>query len=1130
MALQFVAGPSGSGKSYYLYKTITEEARRNPDERFLFMVPEQFTMQTQKELVKAHPNHALLNIDIISFNRLAYRVFEETGYASAPILEDTGKILVLQKILNDNRDELQILGKMYDKIGAAAKVNSLLSEFTQYRVDVSEVRNTNKKLPELLNRKLKDIEIISEKFSEYMRDKYLTAEEVPAVLSTVIENYKELDGATVVFDGFTGFVPTQMLVVEKLLKMCKKVIVSVTTDRAAGVAVKSSPSNLFHMTHQMVENLLKAAANAGAEALKTVYIEPSEKSRFKKNSALSFLENKLFRYEYKKYEKDQQSIFIGEARSPRKEIEAAAQVISRLVRCEGYRYRDFAFVSGDLETYGENTRQIFEENDIPCFLDQKQSIMSNAAVEFIRAAIDIASDDFSYKSVFRFLKSGMTEFTADEISLFETYVIANGVKGYRNYLKKWERLCSTIDGSQLEIINDIRGRFTELIREYIEEYKVRNATVRERSTAVYGLLVSCKIQDKCEMMADEFESRGELSKAKEYRQIFKMIIDFFEKYVEILGDEKVSAQLYSQMADAGFEDMRLGIIPPNQDQVVIGDIERTRLKDIKVMFFAGLNDGIVPKPADKANILSETDRKVLSDMDIELAPDARSEMYRQRLYLYLNMTKPSEKLYLSYSMTSMGGDALQPSYLINVIREMFPGISIMKTDSANFSEKIETYTGRNELLLEGFEKIEEKTPENDFLELVSFFRQSDEGELIVHSLIDAVSLRKPDTNISAAAAKMIYGVNNSFSASRVECFGKCEFSHFLKYALQLKERDVFEFTAADIGNILHEAIKEFSNSLSDKDIDSLTKEEINDAADAAFEKAYQNGRNNADSSTSRAFDMMRLKMINRTTALCMVEQIRQSEFVPFAFEKEFVVNGVKGTIDRIDICKSDIETFLRIIDYKSSSRKLKLDQLRYGVQLQLPLYLAAAKDIVRPVVKGLSEAAGMYYYGMGSSMVEVNYMEQEVDDEKRISEFKLNGISRKEPEILRLLDKNLDGPGTSSNIINVSINKNDKKGDKELKLSKYSSVASADDFKNIEDYTRYLLKKFRKEIESGSAKIDPKEVAGSDSCEFCEFASICKFDEKIPGFRKLRCVEKTNEENIKLMIEELFGGNKNDGD
>ncbi len=1124
MSLQFVAGPSGCGKSYYVFKKIIESAMAKPKEKFIVIVPEQFTMQTQKDLTRMHPAHALFNIDILSFNRLAYRVFQETGVNQAPILEDMGKILVLQKIMSENKKKLNILDGMIGKSGAAARMNSQLSEFMQYNVDPKLLEEKEGEMPELLKRKLQDLRLISSEFSNYIKERYLTAEEVPVILSRVIEAYEGLKGATVILDGFTGFVPTQYMVLEKLMKMCKELIVTATTDKKAGLRRKSSKSNLFHMTHEMAEKLIFLAEKSGIEVKADIILEDIGCGRLAGKEALTFLEKSLFRYEYKTYSKDQDEIHIVECRNPDSELESVSEIIASLVRQKGYRYRDFAVVSGDIQEYGPCAERIFRENNIPCFIDRKQNLMNNPAVEFVRAAVEMAVDDMSYRSVFRFLKSGMSKLSKEEIYLMENYVLAFGIRGRKGYEKNWQRVKGNISAPDLEKLNEIRNSFLESVSDFMDGFREKNASMESRIRVLYQLITDHGIQEKCSQLEERFNIENELTKAREYAQVYRLIMDFLEKLADIMGGEKLSLELTRQLFEAGIQEMQIGIIPSGQDQVLVGDIERSRLKNIQVMFFVGLNEGIVPKPVERQGILSQADREQLSRENITLAADSREEMYKQRLYLYLNLTKPSEKLYLSYCRSSASGEALLPSYLIVSIKELFQKLNIQDEQSIKERYGLETKRGRKEALLDGFCTLGEKEAEESFLELAASSRKEEEN--FVDYMSQGAKEHCPDTNIDRKSAEKLFQKNMRYSASRLENYGKCAFRHFLSYALKLRERDVYEFSAADIGSVLHEAIKNFCDRFQKEGWKETEEKEIERFADDAFELAYKNSTE-AKFSSSSFFDKEKLSRINRMTAKAVYEQVMRGSFRPLASEVDFVLEGIKGCIDRIDVCEGDTAAYIRIVDYKSGKRDINLNEFYYGTQLQLPLYMTAACQLAKPRFGKTMEPAGIYYYGMEDPILQVKEWNEEIPEEKKLKELRLKGISRKEQEILKLMDGKLK-PGTASDVIPVKFNKS-LGADGQPELEKRSRVLSREEFGCLSKYTYYLLKKKRKEIEEGKAAINPKEIDKTDSCSYCPYQSVCRFDEEIPGYKKTHCAVQNDEDVLKLMLEKLEKERENHG-
>ena len=409
--------------------------------------------------------------------------------------------------------------------------------------------------------------------------------------------------------------------------------------------------------------------------------------------------------------------------------------------------------------------------------------------------------------------------------------------------------------------------------------------------------------------------------------------------------------------------------------------------------------------------------------------------------------------------------------------------------------------------------------------------KNEKGISYVEKLISAALYHKPNTYISKEAAASLYGVNTGFSASRLEKYGSCPFRHFLEYGAVLKEREIFEFSPADIGSILHSSVKRFCDMMDEAGWDRK-KEDVESIADKAFDISYGEYEN-AMYSSSRSFDEMRLKKINRITAWCVFEQTKRSGFVPLASEERFITEGVKGIVDRIDICRRGNVNYIRVIDYKSSAREPDLNKFYNRIQIQLPLYLTAANDLIGARDKSKkTEPAGIYYYNMTEPMIEVESLDEKITDEQRLKQLRLSGISRKEPEILMMLDNTLE-PGVKSVIIPAEFNaKPDKNGD--IIVGARSKVCSLEEFCVLEKYTKHMIKGMRKEIENGRAAIEPKDVDGTDSCTYCPFLSVCGFDVRIPGYRKERCGKLSDEEALKKMLDELteegnLNGNQLDG-
>lgn len=815
MSLQFIMGNSGAGKSRYAYEKILAEAARHPEKNYLIVVPEQFTMQTQKELVSLHPAGGILNIDILSFQRLAYRIFEETGGSLYPVLEETGKSLVVKRVAQEKKKELTILGSTLKRTGAVSQMKSLISELKQYQIAPSELdawaEETGEK--KLLAAKLKDTGVIYRAFEKYLENRYVTAEDVLEVLAGKLEESALIKNSEVLVDGFTGFTPVQIGVLGKLFRLCAKVYVTIIMDEREDPYKKAIPHQLFAMSRQLVQQLMKAADEAGCPVEPEIWVRRSGHGRFQPGSTMDQLEQRLFRYgkrgfsgngiekrpesgtEAKTgnpaagYEAKQQGIYISVAPNPRAELEETVRLIRRMVREEGMRYQDFAVLTGDLSVYGTYAREIFEKCGVPYFVDEKHSVLMNPFVEFLRAAIEMVVQSFSYESVFRYLRCGLSSLDREETDAMENYVLALGIRGLKAYGETWTRGYRGIKPDEVPQRNLLREKFYAEVQPFAERMKKKDATVRERTEALYALAVQNQMQEKLEERRQQFEQQGQEAFAKEYSQIYGIVMELLDKIVEVLGEEKMTLAEYQEILEAGFAEASVGIIPPTADQVLIGDNERSRLKDIRVLFFVGVNDGLIPRHDAGGGILSEYDREELERADAKLSPTARETMYQQKFHLYRNLTKPSERLYLSFAKAGASGEAQNPSYLINEIRKLFPEILVRDIEKEEKpEEKLEMPRSGEALFLEELGRAAEGEIDPLFEELYRWYAAHPEAGIPAETYRKAAFLRCADGVIGKSAASALYGDTLKNSATRLEKYAACAFAHFMEFGLQIRER------------------------------------------------------------------------------------------------------------------------------------------------------------------------------------------------------------------------------------------------------------------------------------------------------------------------------------------------------
>lgn len=1154
MGLQFYFGASGSGKSTTVYKDIIEWSRREPDREFLILVPDQFTMQTQKELCLL--NEGIMNIDVLSFSRLTHRIFEEVGKEERIVLDDTGKNLILRKVAAERKEELKVLGGHLNQVGYIHEIKSVISEFMQYDIDpkgMEELISYGAKKGELSS-KLLDLKLLYEGFLSFLKEKYITTEESLDLLSKSLYKSPTIQNSIVVFDGFTGFTPVQNRLIKELMVQAREVIMTITIDTDENPYEMDGEHKLFYLSKKTVASMEKMAKEAGIERRKDVMLPKEKLPRFKKCMELSHLEKNLFRQKKSVFQEKNQAVFLTEGANPREEIQQVCVQIKNLLRKEQYCYRDIAIIAGDLEAYGHLIDMECRRYDIPVYLDQTKGVLDNPMVLSIISALQVVLYDFSYDSVFRFLRTGLTGLSMEETDRLEYYVKALGIRGKRTYQKpfirrtgemmKWEEgdgeksdELSNAPIHRLECLNQSREKLMTLMSPLLEmpwtrengreetdkiQEKSKRYSAKNLVKAVYDFCVISDLQAKMEQLEAEFTEQGDLAKAKEYGQVYPLIMDLLNQIYELLKEEAMTLQEFSDILTAGFSELKVGTIPQNVDQVVAGDMERTRLKQVRALFFVGINDSAIPGGGKKGGLISDMEREFLQESGVELAPTGRQQMFIQRLYLYLNLTKPSEKLFLSYSRVDQEGRGNRPAYLVDVIKGLYKELKAegnkdgLEHQIAAKKDGLDDFAGLMRSYGQGLlEEDEEKR--KDFFTLYRFYEQEDE----VNRLIDAAFYEYAPAPLSKEAARLIYGDVLESSVSRFEQFASCGYAHFLKYGLLLLEEEEFSFEAVDMGNVFHTVLEGFSHYLKERNLTwfQFTEEQAQSYVEEKLTAlSVEYGETVLLNSARNAYILKRMERILNRTIETLQYQLKKGVFEPKAFElpfsmvKEFdgKTMKVRGRIDRMDTVEKDGVLYVKVMDYKSGNVKFDPVSLYYGLQMQLALYMNSAvlmEEKEHPDKQ--VEPAALLYYQMADPYVERG---EEVSSKEQIEEaihtaLRTKGVVLEDEKLVAMLDGSfLD----ASTVIPV-----ERKKAGGYKAG--SGVVTRDELKAISQYADLKIKEIAAEILKGEIPINPYEKENKTPCTYCSYQGICGFDKKIKGFEHKQLNALSKEEAMEKM-------------
>ncbi|MCR4890857.1 MAG: PD-(D/E)XK nuclease family protein [Lachnospiraceae bacterium] len=1094
--LKLVLGPSGSGKTEKVFQDMIRDSIEMPERNFIVVVPEQFSHATTKFIIERHPRKGIMNIDVLSFARFAHRIFDSAGGDMAEILDDTGKNLILRQVASEHLEELTVLKGCIRRQGIISEVKSIISELIQYEVDPVETEEVCQgEAKRYLSSKLHDIGVLYRAFREKMGSDYITKEELLERAERVCQEAPFLRGACVIFDNFTGFTPIQYRFIRSLFNITDSIRVTLPYDGRNG--------DFFALSIETIAHLRSLASEAGWE-VKTDHLYDNPVRRYAQREDLDFLENNIFRQKGKRWEGDSSHIRLCSLKNPTEEVGFVCEEIVRLVREEGYRYKDIGIVMSDVGRYGRILKEEADRLQIPCFVDETNRVYMNPLVEFIRSALEIIIDNFSYESVFHFLRTGLMDLSPEDIDVFENYVRALRIRGRKKYRDRFSLHVKGMKEEDLEHINSLRERILEAFGPLDKLTPSKKLTARKYVEALRDFLANLQVDEKIATLSDRFLLQGEDRLSDEYGQILEKVDGLFTRIENLIPGEKMALREFLDTLNAGFDEMRIGTIPPGADSVTAGDMTRSRFSAIRALFFLGLNESLIPKENAGSGLLSDLDREFLKARNVNLSPTAREKIGEEKLYFYLSITKPKDLLCCTFSRNDREGKVIRISYFVSVLRGLFPKLAIETIQEGEYRSDLRT--DRDALISLSRSLACKQAPEDGDKELFRFFSASADYRDQVRMMTEAAFRHYRSDPISKAVAKELYGSGTIASPTRLERFASCAYEHYLRYGLRLMEREEFGFERRDLGNVLHGVLNLCGEILAARGqtFEDLDDEEVGKLTEQVLDRFLRENENVVLLSSQRnRYFVNRISRILKTTVKVLGEQEKSGDFRAEAFEKQFRSEGFIGRIDRIDTAEKGNVIYLSVIDYKSGDKDFDLTRLYYGLDLQLAVYLNGAMEIERVAHPSMEvKPAGIFYYHIDDPVINAADLTEGTDSEihKKVKgKLKLRGLVNSDPEVLSLFDREMD---QKSDIIPVAFKKDGS-------FYSTSSVASEEDFAAILATVRRRAADFRARISEG--EIDPVPVLYDKrlSCDYCDFRDCCSFDPRVPGYlvRRLKKIE-----------------------
>lgn len=1093
MSLRIIYGKSGTGKSSYIFSEVKEKI--NEGKKIYIITPEQYSFTAEKKLLETFSNKSVINAEVLTFNRMAYRVASEVGGTATTHISNSGKAMLIYNILCGKKSKLKFLGKSDENIEL---IIDQITEFKQHGVTVEDLNKMKEETQDnYLKLKIQDMIQVYEEFQKKIENQYIDENDALTNLANQLPEVKIFDNTLIYIDEFVGFTKQEYEIIKQLANAANQVTISVCTDT---IEEATSPDgDVFYPNKLTISRLQDMAKEEKISIDKPVYLENNK--RFK-NKELQHLEENMYAVPYKQYTEKPENITMFLANNQYSEIENVAINILKLVKDKGYRYKDIAVITKSLEVYSNLAKVIFEKYQIPVFIDEKKDLNQNIIVKYLLSILEIFAKNWSYESVLNYVKTGFLDISKQEVFKLENYCQKWGIKNSKWYKSEWNfKDEDNTNKEEIQRLREIRKLIVNPLLELKEQLKGAN-NVKNITLNLYNFLIKNEIDKKFEEKIEELREFGQTEVATQYETSWKIIMGVLDEIVLVFGEDKVSFDKYMQILKTGLSNSDLGKIPGTQDQVIIGDVDRSRSHKVLAIFIIGLNDGMFPTVHKNEGFFNDEDRQYLKQNGVELARNTLESLYEDNFNIYKAFTTAEEKLFLSYASSNSEGKTLRGSILISKIKKIFPELEENSDIIEKSSEILIENTTFDELLNKLGEYRDTGEIEEKWVEVYNYYKNNVEWKYKLEQAMQALTYTNQPEKISRNNISKMYGDTLKTSVSKLEQYQACHFAYYLKYGLKLSEKDNFKIKPIDTGTFMHNVIDTFFTQIREKmlNVKELSDDQIQELVDEIIDEKLGLNQNFIFTSSPKYKALSnRLKKVVKRSMKYIVESLKNSQFDVLGNEVEFkegkqykpivmkLENGqnveITGKIDRIDIAKLDNDKYVRIIDYKSSAKNIDLNQVYAGLQLQLITYLDAVckeEDLL---------PAGVLYFNLIDPVIKSkkSLTDEEIEDKIR-KQFKMQGLILADVDVVKMMDTNLESG--ASDVIPAYIGK-----DGTLSNTRSSSV-NRKQFEYLQKYTTNIIKQISNEILSGNININPYYNTKNKKtpCEYCAYKSICNFN------------------------------------
>jgi ATP-dependent helicase/nuclease subunit B len=1060
--LHLLLGRGRTGKT----TAVLDRIAANKSRKQLLIVPEQSSHEAERALCLCGGNQVALYAEVLSFTRLASRIFAQTGGSAAPTLDAGGRVLLMYSALKSLSGNLGVYARSSQKPAFLSGLLATVDECKSYRVSAEALMETGDELGNQQGEKIKELGMI---FAAYDAMTARIAADPRDKLTRLAEALRQvnLSDTDIWVDGFTDFTPQEMMVLKELLKKGCQVTVTLTCDQ---LLEEERGVGIFSPARRSAASLMQTAKDAGAETK----VEILKGQKGMSAPALVHLEQNLFAAHPEDYREEIRELSLSTAPNARVEVERAAAEILRLVREDGYRFRDIALTARSFSVYSDLVEEIFPRYGIPVFLSAVSDILQKPILTVITSALESVAGGYEYDDVFQYLKTGLTGLAPDDVDILENYVLKWNLRGSRwtsqtdwtMHPKGYGMPLTDSDRSVLARLNELRKQVTRPLEQL---RKNPDQTGKGQAMALYRFMEEIGHPKRLEERTEILRENGELNLAEEYAQLWEILAGGLEQCARLLGDTPIELIEFSKLFRLVLSQYDVSSIPVSLDRLTAGELPRLSAKKTKALFLLGADDSSIPQVAPSPGLFSDDDREVLSEYGMELASKLGDKLTREMTMIYITCNIPNCRLFVSWS----GGEGVRPSFLVSRLKKLFPKLKVSEVSAKALPEApipALEQSGRDGRLWSILAQIPEL------------------GEALARIRQSATLSRGM---LSPGAVRALYGDRVPMSASRLDRYQSCHFAYFMNYGLKALPRKSAGFQAPEYGTFVHYVLEHVLRRRRDEGLEN-PKEAVAEAV-SSYVSDELGGLEDQTPRFRYLFDRL-IKSVNAIVEN-VLEELDGSEFQPLEFELGFGRKGdlppvelsvdgmtvsVSGFVDRVDGWVHDGKLYLRVVDYKTGRKSFDFTDLWNGMGLQMLLYLFTLEREGKGHFGQEIVPAGVLYLPARDAMISGARSIDEATRKKQVdTELKRKGLLLGEEDVLSAMGE--------PRFLPVQVSGGTVTGD---------YLVSAERLGKLSRRVDAVLEEVARELAAGTINADPYwRGAELNACRWCDFFAACHFEE-----------------------------------